>query len=397
MQETLRPTTVEEVRSAVEWAVSNETALAVRGHGSKDGLGRPVKATHAVDLTDLSGIVEYEPEELVLTVKTGTSIADVEALVTQHNQELSFEPMDLGPLLGRPAGQGSVGGVLATNLSGPRRLKAGAARDHILGMEAVSGRAEIFKAGGRVVKNVTGYDLPRAFCGSFGTLAIATTVTLKVNPRPESSATFCLRGLSEGVAVEALCRAMGSSAEVSGAAHLPDGAQVGEGPVTLLRLEGFPTSIDYRFAILHKLLGDLGTPERIGAERSEPLWRQVRDCEMISAGEAPVWKVSVAPAAGAIYVDALRKRFDVKVFYDWSGGLIWIRCEDGALHETEIRQGLAAVGGGHAMLIRARAQERLETPVFQPQPASLAALSARLKQQFDPVGILNPGRMVGSV
>lgn len=397
MQETLRPRTVEEVRSAIEWAVASETPLALRGHGSKEAYGRPVRATHALELSGLSGIIDYEPAELVLTLRTGTPIAEVEALVAQNGQELSFEPMDLGPLLGQPEGAGSIGGVIAANLSGPRRIKAGAARDHILGCEAVSGRAEIFRAGGKVVKNVTGYDLPRALCGSFGTLAVATEVTLKVNPKPESSATFCLRGLGEAQGIAALCEALGSSAEVSGAAHLPDGLEIGEGALTLLRLEGFPTSIDYRFDILLKRLGHLGSPERLSSDATAQVWRRIRDCQPLASGEAPVWKISVPPASGAAYVAALRNRFDVKVIHDWSGGLIWLRCEDGRHHADEIRAALAAVGGGHATLVRASAAERRDVPVFQPQPAALAALSARLKHQFDPVGILNPGRMVADV
>ncbi|MEP2437536.1 MAG: FAD-binding protein, partial [Roseibium sp.] len=212
MEATLKPRDTHETCDAVQWAAAEEQPLEIVGSRSKEALGRPVQTAHVLDLSGLSGVVAYEPEELVLTVKAGTPIADVEQLVASRGQELSFEPMDYGPLLGRPAGEGTVGGVLAANLSGPRRIKAGAARDHILGMEAVSGRGEVFNSGGKVVKNVTGYDLPRALCGSWGTLAVATTVTLKVNPAAETSATFIIEDLDDDKAVQAMCMAMGSSA-----------------------------------------------------------------------------------------------------------------------------------------------------------------------------------------
>lgn len=405
MNAILKPRTTDEVRDAVKWAAAEETPLEIIGAGSKKDLGRPVQAAHVLDLSDLSGIEVYEPAELVLTLKAGTPIAEVEKLVADNNQELSFEPLDYGPLLGKEAGAGTIGGVLAANLAGPRRLKSGAARDHILGMEAVSGRGEIFNSGGRVVKNVTGYDLPRALCGSWGTLAVASTVTLKVNPRPETSVSLALAGLEDAAAITALCAAMGSSAEVSAAAHLPEGiaqrlnvagidmAQ----PVTLMRLEGFGPSVDYRFDALRNLLGAFGKVVRLDNEVSLATWRAIRDCQPFVGAQTPVWRLSVAPGSGAAVVDALRSQLSLEAFYDWSGGLIWLHCLDGEVHDVPIREAIANNGGGHATLIRADGSTRLSVPVFQPQPGPLAALAGRLKTQFDPNGILNPGRMAAGV
>ncbi|MEO9773945.1 glycolate oxidase subunit GlcE [Roseibium sp.] len=408
MDASFKPRATRQVEDAVKWAAAEEQPLEIVGHGSKRKLGRPVQAAHVLDLSDLTGIDSYEPAELVLTVKAGTPIAEIEKLVDDNGQELSFEPMDYGPLLGGEPGRGTIGGVLAANLSGPRRIKSGAARDHVLGMEAVSGRGEIFNSGGKVVKNVTGYDLPRALCGAFGTLAVATTVTLKVNPKPETSATFLLGGLNEADAVKAMCRAMGSSAEVSGAAHLPadlpfgpngdlPGGLGGTSARTLLRLEGFEASVDYRFRTLEKLLGDFGTPDRLEASRSEELWRNIRDVKVFAGSGTPVWRVSVAPSDGPRLVARLKAAFDVSAFYDWSGGLVWLSCNDGAVHDGEIRTAIAAAGGGHATLVRADPSVRANVAIFQPQPDALAALSRRLKGQFDPKGILNPGRMVTGV
>ncbi|MBS8261443.1 glycolate oxidase subunit GlcE [Roseibium polysiphoniae] len=393
MEATLKPRDTHETCDAVQWAAAEERPLEIVGSRSKEALGRPVQTAHVLDLSGLSGVVAYEPEELVLTVKAGTPIADVEQLVASRGQELSFEPMDYGPLLGRPAGQGTVGGVLAANLSGPRRIKVGAARDHILGMEAVSGRGEVFNSGGKVVKNVTGYDLPRALCGSWGTLAVATTVTLKVNPAAETSATLIIEGLDDQRAVEAMCMAMGSSAEVSAAAHLPGGLD-GERPRTLLRLEGFESSVNYRLESLGKTLAGFGKAADVGHEVTTNLWKDIRDCKPVASGAEPVWRLSVAPTAGAKLVAALRETFPLDAYYDWSGGLVWLKSLDGALWDGEIRQAVADCGGGHATLVRADASLRSSVSVFQPQATPLAALAKRLKQQFDPKGILNPGRMI---
>ena len=396
MDATLKPRDAREIEQAVRWAAAEEQPLEIIGQGSKRGLGRPVQAAHVLDLSGVAGIDGYEPAELILTVKAGTPIADVEKLVDDNGQELSFEPMDLGPLTGIEPGGGTIGGVLAANLSGPRRIKAGAARDHVLGMEAVSGRGEIFNSGGKVVKNVTGYDLPRTLCGAFGTLAVAATVTLKVNPKPETSASFVLTGLTDTAGVDALCKAMGSSAEVSGAAHLPAGVG-GDDSRTVLRLEGFETSVDYRFKTLETLLRQFGTPRRVDEAGSRALWQTIRDVMPFAGETTPVWRVSVAPADGPNLVEALREKFELKAFYDWSGGLVWITSPDGLVHDTDIRETLAELGGGHATLVRAGQSVRSSVPVFQPQPVPLADLARRLKAQFDPNGVLNPGRMVSGI
>ncbi|MBC8130504.1 MAG: FAD-binding protein, partial [Rhizobiaceae bacterium] len=219
MTSILHPRTPEEVREIVAAGISEGSPLAIEGAGSKRGIGRPVQAAHTLSLEHMTGVTLYEPDELVLSAKAGTPIAEIERLVDEANQRLEFEPIDYGPLHGLPAGQGTLGGVVACNLSGPRRLKQGAARDHVLGVTAVSGRAEIFKSGGRVVKNVTGYDLSKGLTGSYGTLAVMTDITIKVLPKSETEATLVVRGLDDAAAAGAMSAAMGSSAEASGAAH----------------------------------------------------------------------------------------------------------------------------------------------------------------------------------
>src|SRR5215813_64753 len=244
MTDTLKPRDVKDIEDTVQWAVGNEKALDLIGHGSKRAIGRPAQSDLTLDLSGLTGVTLYEPEELVLAARAGTPLAEIEALIAAQGQMLAFEPMDYAPLLGGPSGRATIGGVLAANLSGPRRLKAGAARDHFLGFSAVSGRGESFKSGGRVVKNVTGYDLCKVMAGSWGTLAALTEVTIKVLPRPETEQTLLIRGLDPARAVEAMTLAMGSACDVSGAAHLSADVaarspEIAGGAVTALRLEGF--------------------------------------------------------------------------------------------------------------------------------------------------------------
>jgi glycolate oxidase FAD binding subunit len=386
------------VLSAIQSALASGTPLEILGHGSKRRIGPPIATNNILDLSALTGVTLYEPEELVLSALAGTPIAEIEALLAKNGQQLAFEPMDYAPLLSGAPSRGTIGGVLATNSSGPRRLKAGAARDHILGVEAVSGRGELFKSGGRVMKNVTGYDLSKGLAGSWGTLAVLTQVTFKVLPAAETEQTLILRGLDDAQAAAAMATAMGSNAEVSSAAHLPEtvtdkvisGALSGQSS-TLLRLEGFPASVAYRAGKLAALLK--GKTDILPEPDSRALWREIRDVHPFADGTArPVWRVSVPPMSGHAVLADFRLQVAADAFYDWQGGLIWIRCEGDPEAET-LRAIIKKHGGGHATLIRANEEQRRTIPVFEPQPPALAALSRRLREQFDPMGILNPGRM----
>jgi glycolate oxidase FAD binding subunit len=399
---TFTPSTSDDVLSVVRWSAGEETPLEIIGHGSKRGIGRPLQTEHTLDLSGLAGVTLYEPEELVLSARAGTPMADIERLIAEKGQELAFEPIDYGRLLGGEAGRGTIGGTLAANLAGPRRVKAGAARDHVLGIHAVSGRGEAYKSGGRVVKNVTGYDLSKGLAGSWGTLAVATDVTFKVLPAAETEITLAVRDLQDAGTAAALAVAMGSSCEVSGAAHLPEGIAdkvadgvLGSRPATLIRVEGFGPSVAYRVARLKELLASAPEIDEIPAETSRSIWRDIRDCIPFADGtQKPVWRVSVAPSEGWKLALALRMEAPASAFFDWQGGLVWLRIETGGDPEADlVRRLVAKCGGGHATLVRASPTWRNTIAVFEPQPAPLAALSRRLKNEFDPKGILNPGRM----
>lgn len=405
MTDALKPRDAKDVENAVQWALAESKALEIVGRGSKRTLGRPSQTDVTLDLSGLSGVTLYEPEELVLSAKAGTPIAEVEALVASKNQQLEFEPMDYGPLLGQPDGAGSLGGALATNLAGPRRIKSGAARDHFLGFSAVSGRGETFKSGGRVVKNVTGYDLCKVLAGSYGTLAAMTDVTVKTLPRAETEETVLVLGLSDVNAIKAMSAAMASSCDVSGAAHLPAhiafrfGGLESTQATTALRLEGVPPSVKHRKEALIALLKSYGSVASLGAERSKLLWSSIRDVRPFAAngpsGQRPVWRVSTVPSKGAELATLIPP--SAQMFYDWAGGLIWIAPLPGLdVASDEIRAAVRATGG-HATLIRADASVRAASDVFEPQDGALAAVTKRVKESFDPKGVLNPGRMWAGV
>jgi glycolate oxidase FAD binding subunit len=402
--DTLKPRDAKEVVDAVRWALGDEKALEVAGQGSKRALGRPSQTDLTLDLSALSGITLYEPQELVLSAKAGTPIADIEAVLEQNDQQLSFEPMDYGPLIGAEAGQGTLGGVIATNLSGPRRIKAGAARDHFLGVTAVTGRGDTVKSGGRVVKNVTGYDLCKLLAGSWGTLAAMTDITIKVLPKPETEATVLIEGLDDARACAAMAAAMGSSCDVSGAAHLPDhvalwfdGLPKPEA-ATVLRLEGFAPSVAHRQAALTALAKTFGPVTILDEPPSQALWCSIRTVKPFAAEPArkrPLWRISATPARGHEIAAAITPA--AQMFYDWAGGLIWVAMPfENEPDAGSVRRAVAAVGG-HATLVRAPASVRAAVEVFEPEPPGLAALSKRLKESFDPKGVLNPGRMWAGV
>lgn len=412
---TFKPDTAAQAADAVRWALSEGTPLDVAGSGSKRGLGRPIQTAYTLDLSGLSGVVAYEAEELVLTARAGTPMAEILPMLAERRQQLAFEPQDLGPLFGQPEGQGTLGGVVASGLAGPRRISAGSARDHTLGIEGVNGRGELYKGGGKVVKNVTGYDVPKLMAGSFGTLTALTELTVKVLPAPEDGRTLLLAGREDVGAVAALTAALQSPYEVSGAAHLPAGvaarSHVGAvagagGAVTLVRVEGFGPSVAARVAALKE---ELGADAVLDREQSVAVWREVRDVAYFcpapspaSAGEGRgggldrhVWKISVQPSEGPRVAESIRWALDAELYFDWGGGLIWAAVVPAPDSASAIRGALGTAG--HATLIRAPEDARTAVEVFHLLPDPVMALSRRVKESFDPCGILNPGRMYAGV
>jgi glycolate oxidase FAD binding subunit len=364
----MRPSTIEALERIVSRAAAAGGRLELRGGGSKSDVGAPREA-EIVDMTGFSGILEYDPAELVLTAGAGTPLAEVQAAVAEHGQMLAFEPFDHGPMFGRREGSATIGGVVAAGVSGSRRLSRGPARDHLLGFKAVSGRGEAFVGGGKVVKNVTGYDLCKVMAGSWGRLAALTEVTLKVLPRPPMQRSLAIEGLGPAEAVELMSRAMGSKADVAAAGHTAG--------VTVIRLEGFAPSVKARGALVEAM-----GPRKLAAAPARRFWAEMRN--PFPRAEI-LWRISV-PASRAVTV---LQALDGDWLLDWAGGLIWSAPTDAV--STGIREA-AEAGGGHAMLMRAPEALRAAVPALHPPAPGVAALEARVRRAFDPAGVFETGR-----
>ena len=381
-------------------AQQNKHRLEVRGLGTKTALGNQPDHDDCLDVSAMQGIIDYQPEELVLTVRAGTALSVIEAELAKANQMLAFEPADLSGILASKS-TGTIGGVLATNLSGPRRLTAGAARDFLLGFDAVSGRGERFKSGGRVMKNVTGYDLSKLICGSYGTLAVVDEVTIKTLPRPETSLSLLFGCDDIKSAVAQIAAIFASPHEPGAAAILPQrlaanaGLDMAEAMIVVIRLEGIALSVEDRAAHLRQMgqrdgMRVLGT---LAQAASEALWARVRDVDLLAHAGGDIWKLSCAPASAPAIVAAMEQSFETAYYADWAGGLLWFTGPSGAEFGTALRAALMTHGGGHAQLLCDRAMSKKSVPVFQPLPPAQASLTRRVKAAFDPLGVLNFGRM----
>jgi glycolate oxidase FAD binding subunit len=398
----IRPIDERECARVFNDAVATGTPLEIRGSGTKINVGRPVAADAYVSTRSMRGITLYEPNEMVMTARAGTLLWEVEEQLAVKRQMLAFEPIDYGALTGSDPHETTIGSVFATNVSGTRRILYGAARDHLLGLRGVNGRGEIFKAGGRVMKNVTGVDLCRGLSGSWGTLALISEVTFKVLPVPAQTTTLLLLGLQDEFAIETLCAAMMTPFEVSGAVHIQSGMvarlaheglrQQGDA-ITAIRLENFPKSIAYRKERLKDALKIYGEVHELEHDNSIVFWDELRRLKLLQASAAPLWRISTKPTAAPALVKAISSYMSCGVFYDWSGGLIWLEVpETSDAGAADIRRAVAQ-HGGHATLVRAAPQVRAAVDVFQPLASGLETISRRLKSAFDPAGILNPGRM----
>ncbi|QOZ23445.1 FAD-binding protein [Bradyrhizobium sp. CCBAU 51753] len=405
--DTLKVRDAKDVEEVVRAAIAGEQPLEIIGHGSKRAIGHPMATNAVLDVSALNAVTSYEPSELIITVQAGAPLADVQSLIDARNQQFAFEPMDTSVLLGTAAA-GTIGGMIGAGLAGPRRIRAGGARDHLLGAHAVSGFGDGFKTGGRVVKNVTGYDLCKLLTGSWGTLAVMTEVTLKVMPKPESERTLILRALDDVTANKAMTAALGSPYDVSGAAHLPGSAfrsgaeafaslaDAGQA-VTLVRLEGIAASVTHRAGSLSQTLSSYGTVDSLADDASAAVWSALRDVKPFAAngalGASPVWRIVCPPAVGGALGQALARETGGEVIYDWGGGLIWAALPSSADAQAALVRKQVEAIGGHATLIRAAEEVRRNVDVFQPQADGLAALAERVRASFDPKSILNRGRM----
>ncbi len=374
-----------DVIEAVRAARETKRTIEIVGAGTKQAYGRLVECDDVLELSALRGIVKYEPDELVMTALAGTPVTDIEAALAEKNQRLGFQPADWGPLFGAPANSATVGGVLAADASGSAAVRFGRARDHLLGFRAVNGFGEAYKAGGRVVKNVTGFDLPKLMCGAMGTLGPMTEVTLRLFPKPTFSIGLVVRDLPPADGLTLLRRIWGTPLEATGLAYLSNQAAMSlplESPAcALIRLEGEKTSLNEKRAAVRALV-----PQYNFEEIGDSDWV----LHMLSAGaffnsSANVRRLHVAPAEAADLIEAIRPQI---WWADWAGAVLWIGTEDG----TDIRK-IVRKFGGRGVVMRAPAETKKQIPVFEEQDAVRTNLTRSVKAAFDPLRLFNPGRM----
>jgi glycolate oxidase FAD binding subunit len=391
-------TTEDAIVATVAEAVRTREPLLIQGNGTKSVMLRPVQAARTLSAAELSGIKLYAPKELIISAWAGTPLPEIEAALSATGQHLIAEPPDLSDLLGATSKPQTLGGVVATNLSGPRRVAWGAMRDHVMGVRAVTGRAEIIRSGGRVLKNVTGLDLCKLLTGSHGTLGVITEITLKVLPAPEATGTLVLPGLDAAAGVAALSAALGSPFGGSGATWLPAEA-VGRvtgllglsGSATLIRIEDFSPSVAYRVGRLSDQFAAAG-PVTLDTAASRAVWKDIRDARpLVADAEDAVWRVSVRPSAGPAVLASLRPA-GVSGYLDWGGGLVWLAGP--ADVDTHLAvEAAARASGGTWTLVRAPDTVRGAVRVVPDEAAALARITRQVKAAMDPAGILNPGRL----
>ena len=394
-----------ELLACIAESAAHNLPLEVTGHGTRRGIGRPVDIGRRLDIGAMAGITLYEPDELVLTAGAATPLATVLGELDKAGQMLAFDPMLGGEAHGEA--KGTIGGVVATNLSGPRRLSAGAARDFLLGFKAVSGRGEAFQSGSRVMKNVTGYDLSKLMAGSFGTLAVMHEVTLKTMPKPETSASLLYAAESASKAREILEAALASPHEPAAAAIIPASLAlysklqplqdfIASGAIAVVRLEGFEMSVKARSEALRAMAND--APLVTGAVFSDALQAEIRETSLLQRqSNRVIWRITCPAAAGGTLLDSLLERPNCRGYADWGGGLIWFAAPSGQQASAGKIRAIVEEHGGEAMLYEAEEGMRRTIPVFHPQPEPLAVLTGRIKTSFDPLRILNPGRMFEEV
>ncbi|MCP5381652.1 MAG: FAD-binding protein [Kordiimonadaceae bacterium] len=365
------PTTEEQVSECICDHIVMEKSLDVRTGGSLISLGSPMNVASTLSLKELNQVKLYEPEELVITLEPGVLLSDLKNLLMEHNQELKFEPPDLGPLLGNDPGIGTIGGIIGTNLSGPKRFLAGGARDYILGVQGISGFGQIFKAGGRVVKNVSGYDVSKLMCGSYGTLGAITEMTLKLAPKAQDEISLKIHDLETETAIFLMTEIAACPYEVSGLAHIP-------GTGTFIRIEGTTASLDERIAAIRGLVGKRKVSE-LKREESEDQWRQIRDVAPLNPPKnLPLWKISIAASD---VLDVINDHNPEFYFLDWAGGLLWMSSKD-----------IPTFDKGAFWLIR-NTETPLDLPFNKSPDPLIRNLNKRIKKAFDPKNILNPGRL----
>jgi glycolate oxidase FAD binding subunit len=396
----LKPDKEEAIAEIIKHCYKKNIPLEICGSGSKKNIGRNFQSQKILDISNYSGIIKYEPEELYIKVKSGTSIKEIKEALEKKNQHLAFEPTDFGPLFEGQTNEGTIGGVIACNFAGPRRFKVGSARDHVLGFKGVNGKGEIIKSGGTVVKNVTGYDLSKVITGSFGTLSVFTEISIKVLPKPDLTKTLIISNLHLKKGLEHLSAALSSSCDPSGAVFYPEFFQnkftfndlTTKGPITAIRIEGSKLSIDER---IKKLINELTVDKKeisiLDPDQSNIFWEKTRSLNVFANLTNNLLRI-VVPGSEAFDLINKLKIYHVKYFIDWGGNLVWAQLDQ--LNSSILKEikTIVKILGGYLTVIKVDESLKSSIDIFTIDDVKYK-ICEKIKKSFDPKRILNPGKM----
>ena len=395
-----KPNNEKDLQEIIKYCFKNNLPIEIIGKGTKSLIGKKLQCAKTLDMSNISGIIDYKPEELYITVKAGTPIKTIQDELKKNNQHLAFEPVNFSELFKKDSNEGTIGGTLSCNFSGSRRFKVGSARDHILGFKGYNGTGEKIKSGGTVVKNVTGYDLSKLITGSFGTLLVLSEITLKVLPLQTDTKTIVVSGLSLEHALGILGSAISSSNDPSGAVFYPDSLRnnfvfndlTHPGSITAIRVEGSKTSTEQR---INNLIQDLSLLDKnvtvIDSIQSEIFWEDTRSIKVFSKNQKNILRAVVPPSETINLINRL-KSFHPTYFIDWGGSLIWIELDYLSNQKIDQIRKRILVADGYLTVIKSPENIKSSSELFTIDPIKFK-ISQNIKKSFDPKRIFNPGKM----
>ena len=393
-----QPSEESQVKQFIADCYHDNIPIEVIGSGSKRSIGRNIQVGKTISLSNLSGILDYKPEELYIKVKAGTPIKMIIEELKKNNQQLAFEPNDFGQIYGGKENFGTIGGVVSCNFAGPRRFKSGSVRDHILGFKAVNGKGEVIKSGGTVVKNVTGYDLSKLISGAFGTLVVLTELTIKVLPLLSDNKTLIINNLSNEDALDSLSKCLSSSTDPTAGVFFPEmhrqsfifNDMVGSGSITAIRYEGSKKSVDHRIDIIRKSLKlKVSEVNILETSQSTIFWKQVSGLKVFSQNTKNLVRVVLPPKKTK---DFLKKINSDDYFVDWGGSLIWIKLDEANSETITNLRNWTNENDGYLTVIKADENIKNSLEIFGIE-SNKYKISELIKKSFDPKKILNTGKM----
>ncbi len=396
----LKPSNEDDLQQIIKHCYKKDLPIQIVGTGTKNEIGKKLQCAKILDMSNISGIIEYKPEELYITVKAGTPIKLVQDELRKNNQHLAFEPTNFSEIFNKSLSEGTIGGTLSCNFSGSRRFKVGSARDHILGFKGYNGKGEKIKSGGTVVKNVTGYDLSKLVTGSFGTLLALSEITLKVLPIQADIKTIIISGLALENSLGIMDSAISSSNDPSGAVFYPANLRnnfvfndlTHPGSITAIRIEGTKTSTEQ---IVNNLFENLVLKEKkttiLDITQSEIFWEETRAIKVFAKNEKNILRAVVPPSETVNLINRL-KTFHSSYFIDWGGSLIWLELDYLSHQKIEQIRKRVVEANGYLTVIKSPENIKSSSEIFTIDPIKFK-ISQNLKKSFDPKRIFNPGKM----